>query len=118
VIGLTYWAAGWGASAATIDAIRAGGETFGGIGRAGTWLIHLWTGLVNLVAVSFLFSYFWTSATAIYFLLRRDVDATELDEVYLEEEEQTYGLPPLRTDEVGAPVAGESTTAAEKVDEE
>ena len=39
--------------------------------------------------------------------LRRDVDATELDEVFLDEDEgePPYGLPPLTTDEAGAPAA-------------
>lgn len=112
VIGLTYWAAGWGAGAATIDAIGNSGATLGSIGRGGVWFIHLWTGLVRLVAVSFLFSYFWTAATAIYFLLRRDVDATEMDEVYLEDETQTFGLPPVKTDTAGAPVIDDSVAPA------
>jgi hypothetical protein len=131
VIGLTYWAAGWGAGPMAVDAVRIGGggiaaagdaakfvaPPMGSVGQGGAWLIHFWTGVVKLLAVSFLFGYFWTSATAIYFLLRRDVDATEMDEVYLEEEEQTYGLPPLKTDEAGAPVVGEPAPAA-KPDEE
>jgi hypothetical protein len=33
----------------------------------------------------------------IYFLLRRLVDGTELDEVYLPEEQGLHGLPPLKT---------------------
>ena len=38
------------------------------------------------MGVGYLFSYFWTASTAIYYLLRRDIDATEMDEVYIEEE--------------------------------
>jgi hypothetical protein len=114
VIGLPYWAAGWGAGASTIQAIGSPADTLGGLGRAGVWFIHLWTGVVKLGAVSFLFSYFWTSATAIYFLLRRDVDSTEMDEVYLEEETQSYGLPPLKTDGAGAPVMGSVSPADEE----
>ncbi len=110
VIGLTYWATGWGAGGTTIEAIGSGGAALGSIGRGGVWFIHLWTGLVKLVAVGFLFSYFWTAATAIYFLLRRDVDATEMDEVYLEGEQQTYGLPPVKTDAAGAPVIEDPAT--------
>jgi hypothetical protein len=116
VIGLTYWATGWGAGASTIDAIGTGGAALGSMGRAGVWFIHVWTGVVKLVAVGFLFSYFWTAATAIYFLLRRDVDATEMDEVYLEGEEQICGLPPVKADAVGAPVVEDR--AAPQPDEE
>ena len=54
--------------------------------------------LIPLVAVAFLSSYFWTVSTAIYFLLRRDVDATEMDEVYLPDDEHDYALPPLSGD--------------------
>jgi hypothetical protein len=111
VIGLTYWAAAWGAGSATIEAIRTHSGDFGTVGTWGAGLIHFWIGLVKFLAVSFLFSYFWTSTTAIYFLLRRDVDATEMDEVYLEEE-QTLGLPPVKTDAAGAPTVVEPGPAA------
>ena len=49
---------------------------------------------MKLLAVGYLFSYFWTAAAAIYFLLRRDVDATETDEVFLDADasEQTFRL--------------------------
>ena len=42
-------------------------------------------------------------------LLRRDVDATETDEVFLDADasELLRGLPPLATDEKGAPVVKE-----------
>ena len=53
--------------------------------------------------MAFVFSYFWTATTAIYFLLRRHVDATEMDEVYIPEEGE-HGLPPLDHDAAG--VAG------------
>ena len=47
-------------------------------------MIHFWAGCVKLLAVGYLFSYFWTASTAVYFLLRRDVDHTEMDEVFLD----------------------------------
>ncbi len=72
-----------------------------GAGRLGAGLIWFWVLCVKLVALGFLQSYFWTASTAIYYLLRRDVDATEMDEVYLEDDqgEEPQGLPPLATDE-------------------
>ena len=36
--------------------------------------------------IGFGYSYFWTAATIIYFLMRQKVDDTDLDEVYLEED--------------------------------
>jgi len=38
--------------------------------------------------LGFGYSYFWSASTIIYLLMRRHVDAAELDEVYLEEDEQ------------------------------
>ena len=88
------------------------------LGRFGAGLIRFWAGCVKLLAVGFIFAYFWSAATAIYLLLRRDVDATELDEVFLDEDasEEAYGLPPLKTDEAGAPVAADDVPEIEPDD--
>jgi hypothetical protein len=100
VIWATYWAVSWGSGTESIELILDGK-----LGGAGT-IIGLWVGGVKLLAVGYIYGYFWTASTAIYFLLRRDVDATEMDEVFLDEDasEPTYGLPALKTDEAGAPV--------------
>jgi hypothetical protein len=112
IIWMTYWAASWGATDDLIRKIMPGGE-ISGMGYAGAWLIRLWTGCVKLLAVGYLFSYFWTASVAIYLLLRRAVDATEMDEVFLEadEGEKTFALPKIMTDESGAPVVSEGNTA-------
>jgi hypothetical protein len=59
--------------------------------RAWNWvgiaLVTAWTGLLFLMVIGFGYSYFWTAFTGIYLLMRRKVDDTDLDEVYLEEEE-------------------------------
>lgn len=44
--------------------------------------VGFWTHLVFMCVAGFAYSYFWTAATVIYFLMRRDVDeidATEVD---------------------------------------
>ena len=107
VIWMGYWAAGWGTGHAQIESILSGGEGFSG------GLIRFWTGCVKLLAVGYLYSYFWTAAVAIYFLLRRDVDATEMDEVFLDADanEQTFGLPAVTTDQAGAPVVEDDKSA-------
>jgi len=113
VIALTTGAAAWGAGAARVDEVTAA-SGFSALG-AGAALIRFWIGCVKLLAVAYLFSYFWTAATAIYLLLRRNVDATEMDEVFLDEDgqQQTFGLPPITTDAAGAPVVDETGAAAE-----
>jgi hypothetical protein len=118
VVWLTYWAASRGAGSEEIQAIIDGSQTLGAVGGAGAWLIRLWAGCVKLLAVGFIYGYFWTASTAVYFLLRRDVDATEMDEVFLEEDtsEPGYGLPPLKTDEAGAPVVSEDVPEVEPDD--
>jgi hypothetical protein len=114
IIWMTYWTASWGAGDAQIIAVMQRGD-IGAMGGAGAWLIHLWTGCVKLLAVGYLFSYFWTASVAIYFLLRRTVDATEMDEVFLDadEGEKTFALPKIVTDEHGAPVVSEASLAVE-----
>jgi len=88
-----------------IDASTATDEArLNRLGRYGVWLIGVWLGMVKLVALGFAYSYFWTASTAIYLLLRRATDHTEMDEVYLEEQETNFGLPPLKTDSAGVPL--------------
>jgi hypothetical protein len=55
--------------------------------KIGAGMVAFWLYLVFLLIVGFGYSLFWSLMTIIYFLLRRDVDAAELDEVYLEEDE-------------------------------
>ena len=85
----------------------ANGETASHVGWLGDLLIRTWNDCARLLAIGYLYSYFWVSASGIYLLLRRDVDDTELDEVYLEDAgtEESFGLPEIKNDEVGAPVA-------------
>jgi hypothetical protein len=54
----------------------------------GTFLVSIWLYLIFLLILGFGYSYFWTASTIVYLLMRRKVDDTELDEVYLEEEDQ------------------------------
>ncbi len=110
VIALTDWAASWGCGNERFGDIVESKKSLGAMGDSAAVLIDFWRGCVKLLAVGFLYSYFWTAATAIYFLLRRDVDATEMDEIFVEEEEtgEVYGLPRIDADEQGAPTVDES----------
>jgi hypothetical protein len=62
----------------------------------GAWLVAFWLGFFFVLVLGFGYSYFWTASTIIYLLMRRSVDAAEMDEVYLEEEEQEspWAAPP------------------------
>jgi len=53
----------------------------------GARLVGLWLGLLFLMMLGFSYSFFWSAATVIYFLLRKKIDEAEPDEVFMEEEE-------------------------------
>lgn len=86
VVALTYGAAAWGAGAARMEAILGRSSDLGILGSFAAGLIAFWGQGLKLLGAGFLFSYFWTASTAIYYLLRRDADSTEMDEVCPEEE--------------------------------
>jgi len=102
IIVLSNWGISWGSGSQQIHDILTDAD-LGRIGNAGAMLIRFWNGVIVTLAAGFTFSYFWSASTVIYFLLRRLVDATEIDEVYLPEEQQLYGLPPLKTGPDGVP---------------
>src|SRR5262249_40946952 len=109
VITYSYWAASWGSGAARMNDIRDYVQGAASLSNASTpmsWGVHairFWVRVVAYLAVGFLFSYFWCAATYIYFLLRQAVDATEIDEVAVEEEPELHGLPPLTSESGGPP---------------
>ena len=123
-IAVTQGAACWGSGGQfvfTADPVPhvvyqlASGDPASHLGWFGDLLIRASNDCVRLLAVGYLYSYFWVSASAVYLLLRRDVDDTELDEVRLEDAEsgQAYGLPEIKKDEVGAPVVNGETPLSE-----
>lgn len=67
----------------------------------GAWLIYLWVYLVIGLVAAFLIAYFCSASTMIYYLLRRQVDATDLDDVYVAEapEEQIEATPAPEAEE-------------------
>ena len=69
----------------------------------GQRVISFWTSFARTVAVAFLYGLFWCMSSAIYLLLRHDVDETEMDEIYQVDERRTYELPPLVSDTNGIP---------------
>ena len=47
---------------------------------------QFWTETVGWLAHAYLYSYFWTTISVIYLVLRRDVDGTDSHDVYLDEQ--------------------------------
>ncbi|UCD27381.1 MAG: hypothetical protein JSV03_09640 [Planctomycetota bacterium] len=76
---------------------------------AGCFLIGIWLLIVVGLMVAFLISFYFSGSTIIYFLLRREVDATDIEDVYLEEEEEA---------EMGEETAAGEVTAAESPETE
>lgn len=112
VVFLTGWGVAWGMGYDATSAIYA--DTPQMIGAAGFtavpqtslmqpgWgalLVGIWLRGVAVLVVAFIYTYFWTSTTIMYFLLRRIVDANDFDEVHLEQEDEPDELLPL----VGVP---------------
>ncbi len=71
------------------------------------WLIGLWVFLVAAAVTAYLLSYAASATTIIYCLLRRKVDATDLDDVYVEEAEEEE-LIPTEAPEAAEAQAGEA----------
>jgi hypothetical protein len=63
--------------------------------KIGAGMVAFWLDLAFLMVVGFGYSYFWTASTIIYLLMRRKVDDTEMNEVYLEQDEgeTPYSMP-------------------------
>ena len=91
--------------------VPSGAEVFNAEGGA-AYLFAFWVWAVLGVMMAFLVSFFFCSQTVIYFLLRKSVDATDIEEVYMEESdeeelpvehevEDTQETPAAETDEPG-----------------
>jgi hypothetical protein len=63
------------------------GSSFHWWNYIGPFFVAIWLGLAFLIVIGFSYSYFWSASTIIYLLMRKKVDDTELDEVYLEQED-------------------------------
>jgi hypothetical protein len=66
-----------------------------GTDSLGLQIAGLWLHFLALLIVGFVYSYFWSAATIVYFLLRRVDDATALDEVYLDASDEEDEMLPL-----------------------
>jgi hypothetical protein len=113
MVGLTFWSVSWGANVADVDRIdtifngppldEQGDSTESSSMYFGRAAISFWNAVIKSLAAAFLYGLFWCLSSAIYLLLRKDVDESEMDEIFVVDEKRTYKLPPLRSDENGIP---------------
>jgi hypothetical protein len=100
ILSVAHWAVAWGGGARTGQFLFHA-ERLTGAAHFGAKLIQFWIATIGLFVNAFGFAYFFVASTAIYLLLRFHVDAVEADEVYLPDDDQLYGMPPLATDAAG-----------------
>ena len=130
IVDLSFWSASWGANLTSGDRI----DVINGIPleniepgsvvkdsstlTAGRTMIGIWNSLFRTLAAAFIYGLFWCMASAIYLLLRKDADETEMDEIYIVDEKRTYELPPLQSDENGIPQVQEPRPVAEETSDQ
>ncbi|MCH7729462.1 MAG: hypothetical protein IH991_23745 [Planctomycetes bacterium] len=133
LIHLTYWGAHWGTGSERMGEIKnAVDGKADGVLHFGASIINILEHIIRTLAAAFSYSFFWCAMCAIYLLLRRDVDQTEFDEIFVDDEEERFGLPQVKPDAAGVPSVvdkpaeekpedksqSESTEAAEEPSEE
>jgi hypothetical protein len=69
--------------------------SFGRLGAMNSWLDGCFLGIVPLLITAFGFSFFWTASTAIYLVLRKDVDRAEFDLIDMDSTLPAKPLPKL-----------------------
>ncbi len=82
-----------------------------GIEAFSGWIITSWVFVVGLLVWAFLAAFYFCGSTVIYFLLRRENDAMDLEDVFLEAYEETEHTPAA-----GSPEAPAATTEAPAAD--
>src|SRR2546421_188290 len=61
--------------------------------KIAAFLVSAWVYLVISLLGAYLISFYFSASTIIYYLMRREVDATELDDVYLEQSDDEFAEP-------------------------
>lgn len=113
VVYCTHWGLSWGLSSARMIELSYGRIEGDGVAGWGYGLIQFWQGVLRTFTTAFAVSFLWCGATAVYLLLRRQVDGVELDEVELDEEDG-LGLPALETDAAGSVSVAEGEGSSEQ----
>jgi hypothetical protein len=110
-IGLGDWAVSFGLDHETMAQVvvqrdfPSGDQAAGpeGLLQRAHQVIGFWKSMLTAVAAGYQASFLWVSAVGVYLLLRRDIDAAEVDEVFVDDDEPDFGMPPLEGDDLGIP---------------
>jgi hypothetical protein len=79
--------------------------------RLAAGIISFWIYLLIALLASFVISFYFSASTIIYTLMRAEVDATDLGDVYVDETEEDFGDPlPARPSDTAAVVPISETT--------
>ena len=112
----TTWAVSIGAGEGRLDDLGLDGDgvsrNVSAVGEFGSAAILFWTGAIRAAATYFPLAYFWCATPAIYLLLRREIDGTELTDVVFDEGDPKIGLPRLTPDAATGVLQVERTDAA------
>jgi hypothetical protein len=106
--------------APSLDQLRTSVEFPGGVESFAAGVIGIWILLLAALVWSFLASFYLSGSTVIYFLLRRDNDAMDLEDVYIESYQEgefaPSGRPPAPEPgpaaEAGSPTTADSDATA------
>ncbi len=83
--------------------------------KVGAYLIECWVMLLVSFLGAFAISLYFSTNTIIYYLMRAEVDATEMDDVYLEQSDEDFGEAAPITTPAGASPAAAMVTVTESV---
>ena len=89
-------------------------EQVSGIEHVSRWVIVFWVFLVVVAVWAFLASFWLSASTVIWFLLRKENDAVDLEDVYLDTYEETEYTP---VDQLATPEPQPPATPAPAADE-
>jgi hypothetical protein len=82
--------------------------------RLGAYCLGFWICLFVGLLGAYVISFYFTANTIIYLLIRKDLDATEMDEVYLEQKEEEFVGGPGPEGEGTVTVVAETTILTEE----
>jgi len=109
VIGFVDGSVGFGAGGERLESMRlvissTGEDQAPMMLTWGATLIGLVTSTFQSLLTAYGYGFFWVAAAGIYLLLRLDVDQTEFDDVFMDDDEDMmYGLPTIAQDDAGVP---------------
>ena len=109
MVGCAEWTLSWGMGSARSAALLSVDWQWSSAPLA-TRAINGWKLALESVVASFPLACLWPMTVAIYLLLRRLIDATEMDEVALTDGSFQPGLPNLKSKESGVPEVERRTT--------